>query len=158
MLAIHVRTSFSNSESADEPKSERTLTSVAPLPTEELLRAIIDSSDDAILSKDLNGIIASWNKGAQRLFGYAPDEIVGKPVNLLIPAERQDEEPEILDRIRRGLRLDHYETVRQRKDGTLLNISLTVSPVRNAEGRVVGASKVARDITDRTHGSECSAC
>ncbi|HVK18909.1 MAG TPA: PAS domain S-box protein [Fimbriiglobus sp.] len=111
------------------------------------LAAIVESSGDAIISKDLDGVITSWNKGAQRLFGYTADEAIGKPVTLLIPEDHLDEEPMILDRIRRGESVDHYETVRRRKNGTLLDISLTVSPIRNAAGRVIGASKVARDIT-----------
>src|SRR5947209_14462156 len=91
------------------------------------LAAIVESSDDAIISKDLNGTIVSWNRGAERLFGYSADEIVGKPVTTLMPPERQNEEPGILARIRAGERIDHYETIRQRKDGALMNISLTVS-------------------------------
>jgi PAS domain S-box-containing protein len=113
------------------------------------LAAIIESSDDAIISKDLNGIITSWNPGAERIFGYRDTEIIGKPVTLLIPTDRQDEEPVILARIRRGERVEHYETIRQRKDGSLINISLTVSPIKDAEGKVIGASKIARDITRR---------
>lgn len=113
-----------------------------------LLAAIVESSHDAIISKDLNGIITSWNSGAEQLFGYTADEIIGKPVTTLIPADRQHEEPAILERLRRGECIDHFETVRQRKDGTLVEISLTVSPVRNADGRVIGASKIARDITE----------
>ena len=107
------------------------------------------SSDDAILSKDTNGIITSWNRGAERLFGYSADEVIGKSVTLLIPADRHDEEPQILERIRRGERIDHYETVRLRKDGTLIDISLCVSPIKGAGGKIVGASKIARDITER---------
>ena len=117
------------------------------------LVSIVKSSDDAILSKDLDGIITSWNAGAIRLFGYAPEEIIGKPVTVLIPEDRQDEEPGIIDRIRRGQRVDHYETVRKRKDGSLVEISLTVSPIKDATGRVIGASKIARDIAER-RGSE----
>jgi PAS domain S-box-containing protein len=113
------------------------------------LAAIVESSDDAIVAKDLDGIITSWNRGAERLFGYSADEAVGKPVLMLIPAELQDEEPEILARIRRGERIDHYETVRRRKDGTTVEVSLTVSPIRGVDGSIVGASKIARDITDR---------
>jgi two-component system, chemotaxis family, CheB/CheR fusion protein len=113
------------------------------------LAAIIESSDDAIISKDLNGNITSWNAGAQRLFGYSPDEIIGKSIMRLIPPERQDEEPRIIERIRRGERLDHYETVRRCKDGTLLDISVTVSPLKDHRGQIIGASKIARDITDR---------
>ena len=115
----------------------------------ERLAAIIESSDDAIVSKDLNGIITSWNAGAQQLFGYAADEIVGKSILTLIPPERQHEEPGILARIRRGERIDHYETVRRKKDGTLFDISVTVSPLKDKTGKIIGASKIARDISDR---------
>jgi len=113
------------------------------------LAAIVESSDDAIVSKDLNGVITSWNRGAERLFGYSPQEAIGQPVTLLIPTDLFDEEPDILKRIRRGEKIEHYETVRRRKDGTLVNISLTVSPIIDARGQIVGASKVARDITGR---------
>ena len=116
--------------------------------------AIVESSDDAILSKDVNGVITSWNSGAQRLYGYASEEVLGKPITMLIPADLHEEEPMILERIRRGERIDHYETVRQRKDGSLINISLTVSPIRNAAGNIVGASKIARDITERKRAQE----
>jgi PAS domain S-box-containing protein len=115
----------------------------------QLLASIVESSDDAIISKDLNGVIMSWNRGAERLFGYTAEEVIGKPVSILIPQERENEEPGILQRIRRGEKVDHYETVRRCKDGSLLDISLTVSPVRNSDGKIVGASKVARDITER---------
>jgi two-component system, chemotaxis family, CheB/CheR fusion protein len=120
--------------------------------TEQIARhlaSIVESSDDAIVSKTLDGIITSWNRGAERLFGYTADEIVGRPVTVIIPPERSNEEPGILARIRCGERIDHYETVRRRKDGSLVEISLTVSPVRDAQGRIVGASKIARDITER---------
>jgi PAS domain S-box-containing protein len=113
------------------------------------LAAIVESSDDAIVSKDLNGIVVTWNKGAERIFGYAAEEIIGKPILILIPADRQNEEPLILDRIRRGERIDHYDTVRVRKDGSHIDISLTVSPIKDDQGRVIGASKIARDVTDR---------
>jgi PAS domain S-box-containing protein len=113
------------------------------------LAAIVEFSDDAILGKDLNGTIISWNGGAERLFGYTPDEAIGQPVQILIPPDRQDEEPMILARIRSGDRVDHYETVRRRKDGSLVDISLSVSPIRSPDGRIVGASKIARDITER---------
>jgi PAS domain S-box-containing protein len=113
------------------------------------LAAIVDSSDDAIISKDLNGVVTSWNESAERLFGYTAAEAVGKPITILIPADRLPEETEILARLKRGERMEHFETVRKRKDGTLLDISLTVSPVKDARGVVVGASKVARDITER---------
>ncbi|WP_040592791.1 PAS domain S-box protein, partial [Mesorhizobium metallidurans] len=111
------------------------------------LSAIVESSFDAIVSKDVNGIITSWNLAAERLFGYAADEAIGRPVQMLIPTDHQDEEPRILERIRRGERVDSYETIRQRKDGRLIPVSLTVSPVRNATGQIIGASKIARDIS-----------
>jgi PAS domain S-box-containing protein len=113
------------------------------------LAAIVESSDDAIVSKDLNGVIMSWNQGAERLFGYTAREVIGKPITILIPPERLSEEPDILNRIRHAERVDHYETVRRRKDGTLFDISLTVSPVFDHEGKVIGASKIGRDITER---------
>lgn len=113
------------------------------------LAAIVESSDDAIVSKDLDGVIMTWNAGAERLFGYSAADAVGRPITIVIPPDRLDEEPEILGRIRRGERIDHFETVRQRKDGTLLDISLTVSPIIDGSGTVVGASKIARDITER---------
>jgi PAS domain S-box-containing protein len=113
------------------------------------LVAIVESSHDAIISKDLNGVIATWNQAAERLFGYASQEVVGKFITILIPPDRLDEEPQILGRIRRGERVDHFETVRVRKDGTHVHVSLTISPVRNEEGNIIGASKIARDITDQ---------
>jgi PAS domain S-box-containing protein len=119
-----------------------------------LLAAIVDFSDDAIISKNLNGVITSWNKGAERLFGYTAEEAIGQHITLIIPADRRDEETEILARIRRGERMDHFETIRIRKDRTLLNISLTISPVKDLNGNVTGASKVARDITDRKRAEE----
>jgi PAS domain S-box-containing protein len=115
----------------------------------QLLASIVESSEDAIVSKDLNGIISSWNKSAERIFGYTAREAIGRPVTMLIPMERFDEEPAILQRIMKGQSVDHYETVRQRKDGTVIDISLTISPIRNAEGEIIGASKIARDIGDR---------
>ena len=118
------------------------------------LAAIVESSDDAIVSKTLDGVITTWNQGAERMFGYAADEIVGRPVTVLIPPDRQHEEPVILGRLRRGQRIDHYESIRVRKDGALLNVSLTVSPVRDARGRIIGASKIARDITERRRAEE----
>jgi PAS domain S-box-containing protein len=120
----------------------------------ERLASIVDFSDDAIVSKDLDGVIITWNKGAERIFGYSSDEAVGKPITMLIPPDLQDEEPRILEHIRRGERIDHYETKRRHKDGRLLDISLTVSPVKDADGRIVGASKVARDITDQKRAQE----
>lgn len=131
---------------------------VSPFATSEsqlaLLAAVVESSNDAIITKDLNGIITSWNRGAQNIFGYTREEAIGQPVTMLMPPERVNEEPGILERIRRGEKIGHYETVRRRKDGTLIDVSLTISPLRNSRGDVFGASKVARDITDRkrTHG------
>lgn len=113
------------------------------------LAAIIESSGDAIISKDLNGIITSWNPAAERIFGYLAEEIIGKSILVLIPPQYQDEETRIIDRVRRGHRVEHYETVRQRKHGGLIDVSLTVSPIKNADGKIVGASKIARDISDR---------
>jgi PAS domain S-box-containing protein len=113
------------------------------------LAAIVESSDDAIISKDLNGTILSWNAGAVRLFGYTPGEAVGRSITLIIPPDRLDEESDILERLRRGQRIEHFETVRVCKDGRPIDISLVISPIRNDEGRVVGASKIARDITER---------
>ena len=113
------------------------------------LAAIVESSDDAILSKDLNGIITSWNGGAERLFGYTPAEVIGKSILILIPPDRHAEEVFILERIRRGERVRHLETIRRRKDGSMVEISLTVSPVKDDQGRLIGVSKIARDISDR---------
>jgi len=111
------------------------------------LAAIVESSADAIISKDINGIITSWNYGAERLFGYAAQEVVGQPITILMPPDRLNEGPKILERIGRGERIEHYETTRQRKDGRLIEISLTVSPIQDAAGQVIGASKIARDIS-----------
>lgn len=111
--------------------------------------AVIESSHDAIITKNLNGIITSWNAGAERMFGYEPEEAIGKPVTILIPPDHENEEPLILERLRRGEHIDHYETVRVRKDGAPLDISLTISPIRDATGKIIGASKIARDITAR---------
>ncbi len=114
-----------------------------------LLAAIVDSSDDAIVTKNLDGIITSWNKSAEPIFGYTAEEAIGQNITLIIPSDRHAEESDILDRLRRGERVDHFHTLRRRKDGTLLDVSLTISPVRDSSGRVVGASKVARDITEQ---------
>ena len=113
------------------------------------LAAIVESSDDAIISKTLEGVITTWNQGAERIFGYTAGEVIGKPVTLLIPPNQIDEEPTILQKLRRGERIDHYETVRLSKGGTLLDVSLTVSPVKDLNGTIIGASKIARDITQR---------
>ncbi|HEY4423447.1 MAG TPA: PAS domain S-box protein [Pyrinomonadaceae bacterium] len=113
------------------------------------LSALIESADDAIISKTLEGIITSWNAGAQRVFGYTADEVIGKPITILIPKDHEDEEPAILARLRAGERIEHYETIRVRKDGRLVNISLTVSPIIGPHGQIIGASKIARDITEQ---------
>jgi PAS domain S-box-containing protein len=113
------------------------------------LASIVESSDDAMISKDLDGIITCWNKAAERIFGYTAEEAIGQHITLIIPPDRVDEENNILARIRRGERTDHFETVRKRKDGSLFDISVTISPVKDARGRIIGASKVAQDITER---------
>ena len=112
-----------------------------------LLAAIVESSDDAIVSKTLQGRIISWNRGAARLFGYSAEEAIGKHITLIIPPHLQAEERQILEKIRRGERVDHFETIRVTKSGRTIPISLTVSPVRNSRGEIIGASKVARDIS-----------
>ena len=111
------------------------------------LAALVDSSEDAIVSKDLNSIVQTWNPAAERMFGYTAEEAIGRSIRIIIPPERRSEEDEVLDKVRRGIPVSHFETVRQRKDGSRLDISLTVSPIKNADGRVVGASKIARDIS-----------
>ncbi len=113
------------------------------------LAAIVESSDEAIYSNDLNDVIMSWNKGAEKLFGYAAEEVIGKSIMIVIPPDRADEETRVLESVRRGEKIDQYETVRRRKDGALVEISLTVSPLRDKAGKVIGASKIARDITER---------
>ena len=120
-----------------------------PEQSTDLLAAIIDSSEDAIVAKSLDGTILSWNKGAERIFGYAPVEAIGRSIRIIIPADRQNEEDDVLAHVRRGEKVDHFETVRIRKDGREVQISLTVSPVRDNQGRIIGASKVVRDITQR---------
>jgi PAS domain S-box-containing protein len=140
------------SHSAEEPSPEPS-ESVNERIFREMLdalpSAIVDSSDDAIVSKNLTGRITSWNKSAERIFGYSSSEAVGQNITMIIPPERRDEELEILARLARGERIEHFDTIRRRKDGTLIDVSLTVSPIRNASGQIVGASKVARDITER---------
>ena len=130
--------------------SERKLAEQAPA----RLAAIVESSDDAIVSKDLSGIIRSWNRAAQEIFGFTPEEAIGRPITMIIPKERLEEEADILARLRRGERIDHFETVRQRKDGTPIHVSLTVSPIKDSNGNVVGASKIARDITGHKRAQE----
>lgn len=119
-----------------------------------MLAAIVESSDDAIVSKTLDGVITSWNAAAEHLFGYTASEAVGQPILMLIPPDRHDEEADILARIRRGERIRHYETVRRRKDGAPIDVSITISPIRDAHGRIIGASKIARDISQRKRAQE----
>ena len=121
-----------------------------------LLAAIVESSDDAIIGKTLDGIITSWNKGAANVYGYKDTEAVGKPISLLVPPDRQDEVSQFLERIKRGEHVEHYETVRRKKDGREIDVSLTISPIRSAEGRIIGASTIARDITDAKESSKAA--
>jgi len=114
-----------------------------------LLAAIVECSDDAIVSKDLNGIVTSWNKAAERIFGWKAEEIIGRSVTTIIPPELHDDEPKILAKLRAGERIDHFQTVRMRKGGERLDVSLTVSPIRDRDGRVIGAAKIARDVTQQ---------
>ena len=118
------------------------------------LATIVESSDDAILSKDVNGIIQTWNAGAERLFRYRAEEVIGQPIALLLPPERIQEEEQILERLLNGQRVDHFETVRVAKDGTRIDVSVTSSPVKGQDGRIVAASKIVHDITDRKRAEE----
>src|SRR5262249_4342577 len=118
------------------------------------LASIVESSDDAIIGKDVNGIITSWNKGAERIFGYPAAEAVGRPIAMLAPWVHDDEMPAILARIRRDERIDHFDTVRRAKDGRLVPISLTVSPIKDEDGNIISASKISRDISERKRAEE----
>src|SRR5262245_55222978 len=118
------------------------------------LTAIVESADDAIISKTLESIVTSWNRGAERIFGYTADEMIGQSITKLIPPGHDNEEPQIIARLRKGERIEHYETQRVKKDGTIIDISLTVSPIFDMDGRIIGASKIARDISDRKRGEE----
>jgi PAS domain S-box-containing protein len=145
----------------DGARQERTIVSILDITARKAaelaaqhLAAVVESSADAIISKDLTGVITSWNRGAELLFGYTAEEMIGQPITLLFPADRLHEEVEIVSRIRRGERVDPYDSVRRRKDGTLVDISLTVSPVKNSDGKIVGASKIARDITEQKRAQE----
>jgi PAS domain S-box-containing protein len=128
--------------------------SLTPEDARAQLAAIVESSDDAIVSTSLDGTITSWNPAAERLFGYAAEEVIGRPISILAPPDRENEMPANLERIRRGERVDRYETVRRRKDGSLVDVSLTVSLIRDRTGRIVGASNIARDITARKQVEE----
>jgi PAS domain S-box-containing protein len=151
--AIAGELKFSEHEGVPKP-SEPVVTSSGFLSPELLLAAVVDSSDDAIISKDLNGIVTSWNRGAERTFGYTVAEMIGQPILRMIPPDRGDEEPAILERLRRGERMDHFETIRVCKNGKRINVSLTISPIRDASGKIVGASKIARDITEQKVAQE----
>ena len=118
------------------------------------LAAIVEGSDDAIIGKSLDGIVTSWNQGAERIFGYTAEEMVGSPLSRLVPPDRPDEVPSILAAIRRGERVEHFDTERVRKDGQRIQVSLSISPIRDATGDVIGASKIARDVTDRKRAEE----
>src|SRR5215203_6395658 len=117
------------------------------------LARVVESSDDAIVSKDLNGVVMSWNRAAERLFGYSAEEAIGRSIRMIIPNDRQHEEDEVLAQIRAGSPVTHFETIRQHKSGRLVPISLSVSPIYDDAGAVIGASKIARDITDRVEGA-----
>src|SRR5713101_2361206 len=123
-----------------EPKQVRAATS--------RLASIVESADDAIIGMTLDGIILSWNQSAERIFGYSAEEVKGRPISILIPPERSDEVPRILERVKRGERVEHYETVRRRKDGTLINVSMTISPTRAETGKIAGASTITSDNTE----------
>jgi PAS domain S-box-containing protein len=122
--------------------------------TNARLAAIVESSDDAIIGKTLDGIVVSWNRGAERIFGYAAEEVLGRPITLLIPPDRSDEEPKNIERLRRGERIEHFETVRRRKDGEEIAVSLTISPIKDETGKIVGISKIVRDISERQRAKE----
>ena len=124
----------------------------APLQT--LLAAVVEDSDDAILSKMLDGTILTWNKAAERMYGYGPEEVIGKNVSMLLPPDRPAEVDEILERMQRGERVEHFETTRRTKSGRILNVSLTISPVRDSEGKIIAASSIARDITQTRMAEE----
>ena len=141
-VMLHARLSFAN---RNLQRAKR---------IEGRLAAIVESSDDAIISKDLNGVITTWNAAAERMFGYSAAEAIGQPIMILIPPERQNEELEILARIHRGEHVDHFETIRKRKDGSPINVSLSVSPISDESGKIFGASKIARDITDQKRTEE----
>jgi PAS domain S-box-containing protein len=147
-ISLTVSPIFSKDVVVGASKIARDITAAKRLEREAYrLAAIVSSSDDAIIGKDLNGVIQSWNRGAEKIFGYTAAEAIGHSVTLIIPSDRLHEEDDVLARIRAGFAVEHFETVRRRKDATLINISLTVSPIRDAAGRIIGASKIARDVT-----------
>jgi PAS domain S-box-containing protein len=152
-IAAHAAIALDNERLLRTVRAESEQSRLTAL-TRSRLAAIVESSEDAILTKDLDGIITSWNQGATELFGYQPEEAIGQSVTMLIPPDRQDEEPAILARIRTGERIEPYETIRQRKDGTPVHISLSISPLKDSTGAIVGASKIARDITERMRAHE----
>jgi PAS domain S-box-containing protein len=149
---------MSNSPTSLEAQLEAAKRRIKDLERAELaqlyLAAIVESADDAIISKTLESIVTSWNQGAERIFGYTADEMIGQSITKLIPPDHDDEEPQIIARLRKGERIEHYETQRVKKDGTLIDISLTVSPICDKDGNIIGASKIARDITDRKRSAE----
>ena len=147
------KASAPSGQSASSPQKLR-FTEGEGVEADTLLAAIVDSSDDAIISKNLDAVITSWNQSAERIFGYSAQEAIGQRIYMLIPPELADEEFHILERIRRGERIEHYETVRITKAGKRFHVSLTVSPIKDQTGRIVGASKIARDITERKQFQE----
>ena len=147
---MNTRSQQGKTSNGSQSRSQRNL------PALRLLAAIIGSSDDAIISKDLNGTVTSWNKSAERIFGYTEEEIVGKSITTIIPPELQSEEPGILARIRAGERIEHLETVRLRKDGQRIQIALTMSPIRDEDGTIVGAAKIVRDVTSQKNTEEAA--
>jgi PAS domain S-box-containing protein len=153
-LADQAAIALQNARLYEIELTEKTLARDASEIARRRLAAIVESSEDAVISKNLEGIIETWNKAAERVFGYTAEEVVGKSITILMPSDRIDEESTILERIRQGERIEHFETSRRRKDGTVLNVSLTISPIKNEQGRVIGASKIVRDITENKKAEE----
>jgi PAS domain S-box-containing protein len=122
--------------------------------TNARLAAIVDFSEDAIIGKTLEGIVISWNRGAERIFGYTAEEVLGQPIAMLIPPDRLDEEPKVIERLRRGERIEHFDAVRRRKDGAAIDVSLTISPIKDETGKIIGISKIARDISERQRAKD----
>lgn len=147
---VHLRTTQLKEKNTEKDKDS----TKAQEENLQLLASIVSSSDDAIISKTLEGIITTWNRGAEKLYGYSEDEMMGKPISTIIATERQDEMPTILGRVARDGRVDHYETQRIRKDGSVIDISLTISPIKDAKGNIVGASTIARDVTAQKQASQ----